>query len=174
MSDSAEVPDPVTAAQQLREFWQLGVDPIPQLVYEIEQHGILTVFISMKEDGAGDVKSGIDAFSTTALPRPTIFLTPDRADDVLRYRFSAASGWADGGATGKPSIRDEAAEDHGISGEMSTRQSLVSQHIAGVVRSAFGDQLGRALEISCGMGSRWSSRWQSSRGACASSHRAQC
>lgn len=88
--DSPHVPDPVTAAQQLREHWKLGTEPIPHLVYEIEQHGILTVFFSMKQDDALPEKSRIDAFSTTALPRPLIVLTPDKADDVLRHRFSAA------------------------------------------------------------------------------------
>lgn len=88
--DAQEVPDPITAAQQLRDHWSLGIDPIPHLVYEIEQHGILTVFFSMKQGLAQDSKSTIDAFSTTALPRPMIVLTPDKADDVLRHRFSAA------------------------------------------------------------------------------------
>jgi len=43
----------------------------------------------MKEEGA-DERSRIDAFSTTALSRPVIVMTPDKADDVLRHRFSAA------------------------------------------------------------------------------------
>lgn len=88
--ESQGIPDPITAAQQLRKHWKLGTGPIAHLVYEIEQHGILTVFFSMKQDPTLDEKSRIDAFSTTALPRPMIVLTPDKADDVLRYRFSAA------------------------------------------------------------------------------------
>ncbi|WP_172889116.1 helix-turn-helix domain-containing protein [Microbacterium sp. TPU 3598] len=88
--ESQGAPDPITAAQQLRRHWALGVDPIPHLVYEIEQHGILTLFFSMKQDPDLPAKSRIDAFSTTAMPRPMIVLTPDKADDVLRHRFSAA------------------------------------------------------------------------------------
>lgn len=88
--DADSVPDSVTAAQQLRAHWNLGTDPIPHLVYEIEQHGILTVFFSMKQDPSLPEKSRIDAFSTTALPRPMIVLTPDKANDVLRHRFTAA------------------------------------------------------------------------------------
>lgn len=88
--DSVDVPDPVTAARAMRQHWMLGTGPIEHLVYQIEQHGILTVFFSMKEDSLLDEKSRIDAFSTIALPRPMIVLTPDKANDVMRHRFSAA------------------------------------------------------------------------------------
>lgn len=87
--DSFDVPDPVTAARAMREHWRLGFGPIPHLVYQLEQHGILTVFFSMKEEELDD-KTRIDAFSTIALPRPMIVLTPDKANDVMRHRFSAA------------------------------------------------------------------------------------
>ncbi len=87
--DSQEPVGPVTAARLLRSHWKLGPGPVMDLVAEIEQHGILVVFFSMKEDGA-DEKSRIDAFSTTALSRPVMVMTPDKADDVLRHRFSAA------------------------------------------------------------------------------------
>jgi len=88
--DSDDVPDPITAAGLMRQHWRLGVTPIRHLVYQLEQHGILTVLFSMKQDGDPDDKSRIDAFSTTALPRPVIVLTPDKANDVMRHRFSAA------------------------------------------------------------------------------------
>lgn len=90
LPESQGAPDPITAAQQLRKHWGLGIGPIAHLVYEIEQHGILTVFFSMKQDPDLPEKSRIDAFSTTALPRPMVVLTPDKANDVLRHRFSAA------------------------------------------------------------------------------------
>lgn len=89
-SRDGEVIDPIRAAQNVREAWGLGDGPIRHVVYELESHGILTVLFSMKEEGEKDGKSRIDAFSTSALPRPTIVLTPDKADDVLRHRFSAA------------------------------------------------------------------------------------
>lgn len=89
-ADSLDVPDPATAARAMRQHWLLGTGPIKHLVYQLEQHGILTVFFSMKEDAALDEKSRIDAFSTIALPRPMIVLTPDKANDVMRHRFSAA------------------------------------------------------------------------------------
>nr|WP_281362532.1 XRE family transcriptional regulator [Alpinimonas psychrophila] len=90
LADSDDVPDPVTAARAIRQHWNLGAGPIQHLVYQLEQHGILTVFFSMKEDSTLDEKSRIDAFSTVVLPRPIIVLTPDKANDVMRHRFSAA------------------------------------------------------------------------------------
>ncbi|QIS43153.1 ImmA/IrrE family metallo-endopeptidase [Clavibacter capsici] len=88
-AESDDVPDPVTAARLMRAHWRLGTEPIEHLVAQLEQHGILTVFFSMKDDDL-DPKRKIDAFSTSSLPRPIIVLTPDKADDVLRHRFSAA------------------------------------------------------------------------------------
>lgn len=88
-SDSLDVPDPVNAARLMRAHWGLGTEPIPHLVYQLEQHGILTVLFSMRPRET-DPKRKIDAFSTSSLPRPIIVLTPDKADDVLRHRFSGA------------------------------------------------------------------------------------
>ncbi|WP_207795492.1 helix-turn-helix domain-containing protein [Cryobacterium zongtaii] len=91
-ADETELPasiDPVSAARSLREHWGLGMKPIRHLVAEIERHGILVVLFSLREEG-GDQKRHIDAFSTIATPRPMIVLTPDKADDVMRHRFSAA------------------------------------------------------------------------------------
>ena len=81
--------DPVSAARALRAHWDLGEKPIRHLVAEIERRGILVVLFSLREE-SDDQKRHIDAFSTTATPRPMIVLTPDKADDVMRHRFSAA------------------------------------------------------------------------------------
>lgn len=88
-SESTVPIDPVTAARSLRQHWDLGDKPIRHLVAEIERHGVLVVLFSLREDG-DDQKRHIDAFSTSATPRPMIILTPDKADDVMRHRFSAA------------------------------------------------------------------------------------
>lgn len=77
---------PSSAAAALRSLWGLGGGPIPQVVRTIEKHGIVPVFAPVDES---EVRK-IDAFSTAALGRPLIVLTPDRADDVFRHRFSAA------------------------------------------------------------------------------------
>jgi len=82
-----ELPDdPVAAAQALRAQWGLGSGPIAHLVRMLESHGIVVAMLPFERGEA----ARIDAFSTSRLPRPLIVLTPDRADDVYRYRFSAA------------------------------------------------------------------------------------
>jgi Zn-dependent peptidase ImmA (M78 family) len=86
----SRAPDPITAARLIRQQWDLGDDPIKFFAYELERHGVLTVLFSLREDPSVPEASRIDAFSTAALPRPVVVLTPDKADDVLRHRFSAA------------------------------------------------------------------------------------
>ncbi|MEV0712784.1 helix-turn-helix domain-containing protein [Nocardia aurea] len=78
--------DPIAAAQELRRHWGLGTTRIPRMVRTLEQHGIVVTLVHF----AGDDTKNIDAFSTSRLPRPIVVLTPDRADDVYRHRFSAA------------------------------------------------------------------------------------
>lgn len=78
--------DPATAAQQLRAAWSLGDGPIPQMLRLVEAKGIITVLVPMVEAEV----ARIDAFSTTSLGRPLMILSPDRADDVYRHRFSIA------------------------------------------------------------------------------------
>lgn len=78
--------DPVRAAQTLRGCWGLGSGPIPHLVRLLESRGIVVGMLPFERGEA----TRIAAFSTSRLPRPLIVLTPDRADDVYWYRFSAA------------------------------------------------------------------------------------
>jgi len=78
--------DPVAAARTLRQHWNLGDAPIPRLVRTMERHGLVVTLVPF----AGDATKTIDAFSTSHLPRPIVVLTPDRADDIYRHRFTAA------------------------------------------------------------------------------------
>lgn len=78
--------DPVSAAQALRHHWGLGTGRLGRVVRTMEQHGIIVTLVPF----AGTATKTIDAFSTSKLPRPIVVLTPDRADDVYRHRFSAA------------------------------------------------------------------------------------
>jgi Zn-dependent peptidase ImmA (M78 family) len=52
----------------------------------MEQHGIVVSLTSI----AGTEVARVDAFSTSHLARPIVILTPDRADDFYRLRFTAA------------------------------------------------------------------------------------
>ena len=78
--------DPTAAARALRKAWRLGAEPIPHLVRTIENQGIVAVLVPFAEDEV----ARIDAFSTLSLSRPIIVLSPDRANDIYRHRFTAA------------------------------------------------------------------------------------
>lgn len=78
--------NPTAAARELRKRWGLGDAPISRLVRTMERHGLVVTLVPF----AGEATKAIDAFSTSHLPRPVVVLTPDRADDVYRHRFTAA------------------------------------------------------------------------------------
>ncbi len=77
---------PAAAAQLLRDEWGLGTGPIRHLIRTMEAHGIVTAIVPFDDMDVARV----DAFSTSRLPRPIVVLTPDRAKDVYRHRFTAA------------------------------------------------------------------------------------
>lgn len=77
--------DPVAAAHALRQYWNLGDGPITHLVRRMESHGIVVLTPPRDEDA-----ETVDAYSTARLPRPIVVLTPNRANDVYRHRFTAA------------------------------------------------------------------------------------
>lgn len=77
---------PSATAQMVRNSWGLGSGPIPRVVRTMEKHGIV---ITLSEF-AGEATPTVDAFSTSRLPRPIVVLTPERARDVYRHRFTAA------------------------------------------------------------------------------------
>lgn len=84
VTPSAE--DPAEAARTLRVAWKLGTGRIPRMVRTMERHGIVVTLSPF----AGAATATVDAFSTSRLPRPVVVLTPDRARDVYRHRFTAA------------------------------------------------------------------------------------
>jgi Zn-dependent peptidase ImmA (M78 family)/DNA-binding transcriptional regulator YiaG len=86
VSKEAAGSDPLEAAQALRRHWRLDTGPIPRMVRVMEAHGIIVTLVPF----AGSATATVDAFSTSHLPRPIVVLTPDRANDVYRHRFTAA------------------------------------------------------------------------------------
>lgn len=99
--------DPVAAARALRRHWQLGDGPVQHLVRRIEANGI--VVVTPPCDAGSEA---VDAFASSQLPRPVIVLTPNRADDVYRHRFTAGHELGHlilhGAATGDPIQEREA------------------------------------------------------------------
>lgn len=83
------IPDgtsPSEAARLLRQAWNIGPGPFPHLAATIEAHGIVITLIPMTNEAVARVS----AYSTDALGRPLIIVTPERAVSVSRYRFTCA------------------------------------------------------------------------------------
>ncbi|WP_432830501.1 XRE family transcriptional regulator [Dactylosporangium sp. CA-092794] len=81
---SARPIGPESAAREVRKFWGIEAGPFRHAVRTLEIHGVVVSLVSMDEDVAR-----VDAFSTSIFPRPLVILTPDRANDVYRHRFTA-------------------------------------------------------------------------------------
>lgn len=77
---------PVQAAQILRKSWGIGRGPVPHLVATMESRGIVVSLIPMTNESVGRVS----AYSTDALGRPLVIVTPERARSIYRYRFTCA------------------------------------------------------------------------------------
>jgi Zn-dependent peptidase ImmA (M78 family)/transcriptional regulator with XRE-family HTH domain len=78
--------EPADAARELRRVWDLGTPPIPHMIRLMETRGLIVTLVPF----AGTATSSVDAFSTSQLPRPIVVMTPDRANDVYRHRYTAA------------------------------------------------------------------------------------
>ena len=125
--DVGAVPaDPAAAARVLRDHWGLGREPIPHLVRVMEAHGLIVTLVPF----AGAETAKVDAFSTSQLPRPVVVLTPDRADDVYRHRFTAAHelGHLLLHADSNPGDPVQEKEAHAFAAELLTpRETVVPQ-----------------------------------------------
>lgn len=69
-------------ARKVRQHWELGDQPIDDVVREIERHGAVAARLPLADDG-------IDAFSWPAPERPVVILGIDKGDRA-RSRFDAA------------------------------------------------------------------------------------
>ena len=77
---------PEVAAREVRRYWGIKKGPLRHLVRTMELRGIIVSLLPL----AGDDVARVDAFSTSRPPRPLVVLTPDRANDIYRHRFTAA------------------------------------------------------------------------------------
>jgi len=97
------------AARAVRDLWGLDSEPVGHLVSQLEAHGVIGCLAPRTPGGV----ARINAYSTLAFRRPVVVLTADRADDVLRHRFSAAHELGHlvlhgGSASGEPWLEREA------------------------------------------------------------------
>lgn len=70
------------AAERLRAEWNLGAEPIPHMIRELERHGVAVARLTMGHHS-------VDAFSVRFGRRPAVLLTEDKSNYV-RSRFDAA------------------------------------------------------------------------------------
>jgi Zn-dependent peptidase ImmA (M78 family)/transcriptional regulator with XRE-family HTH domain len=84
-----EVPEgasPTDGAQILRQAWGVSPGPLAHLVATIEAHGIIVTLIPLTNEAI----TRVSAYSTDALGRSIIIVTPERAASIYRYRFTCA------------------------------------------------------------------------------------
>ncbi len=86
LPDIPEGTSPTEAAQILRQAWNVPPGPLAHLVATIEAHGIIVTLIPLTNEAI----TRVDAYSTNALGRPMIIVTPERAASIYRYRFTCA------------------------------------------------------------------------------------
>lgn len=70
------------AAEQVRDAWSLGTDPVPSVAGSIESHGVVCIRLRFDEER-------IDAFSVPFSDRPVLVLSTDK-EKWDRSRFDAA------------------------------------------------------------------------------------
>lgn len=77
---------PARAAQIMRQEWGIGRGPLPHLVALMESRGIVVSLIAMTNESVARVS----AYSTDALGRPIVIVTPEKAFSIYTYRFTCA------------------------------------------------------------------------------------
>ncbi|MCQ6271008.1 XRE family transcriptional regulator [Pseudarthrobacter sp. R1] len=88
LDDSSDPMTPAEAAMALRDYWDLGPGPLRHLTLTMEHNGILVSCMPFENDRHAPVR--VDAFSTSALERPIVVTTSERAKSVYRHRFTCA------------------------------------------------------------------------------------
>lgn len=77
---------PAQAARLVRQEWGIGRGPLPHLVATMESRGVVVSLIPMTNESV----TRVSAYSTDALGRPLVIITPERARSIYRYRFTCA------------------------------------------------------------------------------------
>ena len=86
LPEVAEGSSPAKAAQLLRDSWGVYRGPVRHLAATMEAHGVVVSLIALTNEAVTRVK----AYSTNALGRPLVIVTPERFKSVYEYRFTCA------------------------------------------------------------------------------------
>ncbi|MEU3476224.1 DNA-binding protein [Rhodococcus sp. 15-725-2-2b] len=137
---------PTEAADVLRKWWAVSAGPVPHLAGTMEANGIVVCLISMTDDALGRVK----AYSTDALGRPIVVLTPERFRSVQEYRFTCAHelGHLLMHPTALPGDRQQEREADQFAAEFLTPQAQIAPLLPKTVRISTLDGLSREWGVS--------------------------
>lgn len=137
---------PIEAAHLLRAAWGLPRGPVPHLAATMEAHGIVVSLISMTNEAVTRVK----AYSTNALGRPLVIVTPERFRSVYEYRFTCAHevGHLLLHSNPLPGDRQQEREADQFAAEFLTPRAEIEPLLPKSVRMAMLDQISTTWGVS--------------------------
>ncbi|WP_257233745.1 XRE family transcriptional regulator [Rhodococcus qingshengii] len=147
--DLPEIPigtTPSEAARALRHAWAIDRGPVPHLAATMESRGIVVCLIPLTNEAVTRVK----AYSTSALGRPLVIVTPERFKSVYEYRFTCAHeiGHLLLHANPLPGDRQQEREADQFAAEFLTPQAEITPLLPKTVRIAALDKLSRTWGVS--------------------------
>lgn len=137
---------PAAAAQRLRRAWQLPRGPVSHLTATAESRGVIVCMIPLTEKAVTRVK----AYSTDALSRPLVIITPERFKSVYDFRFTTAHelGHLVMHPNPLPGDRQQEREADQFAAEFLTPRAEIEPLLPRTVRLAVLDQLSRTWGVS--------------------------
>ncbi|WP_368856149.1 ImmA/IrrE family metallo-endopeptidase [Lentzea flava] len=115
---------------------------------------------------AGEDVARVDAFCTSRLPRPIVILTPDRANDIYRHRFTAAHELGHlllhtDVVPGDPEQEREASR---FAAELLTRAAEIERELPSRFRISALEDLSRVWGVPCVTSATVQGTWRNLRG----------
>lgn len=137
---------PLVAAQTLRAAWGIPRGPVPHLAATMESRGVVVCLIPLTNEAVTRVK----AYSTGALGRPIVVVTPERFKSVYDYRFTCAHelGHLLMHPAALPGDRQQEREADQFAAEFLTPQAEIVPLLPRSVRLAALDGLSRTWGVS--------------------------
>lgn len=137
---------PIVAAQILRDTWGIHRGPVPHLTATMEARGIVVCLIPLTNEAVTRVK----AYSTDALGRSLVIVTPERSRSVYEFRFTCAHelGHLLLHANPMPGDRQQEREADQFAAEFLTPRAEIEPLLPKTVRMASLDQLSRVWGVS--------------------------
>jgi Zn-dependent peptidase ImmA (M78 family) len=139
---------PAEAARALREAWEIRRGPVPHLAATMEARGVVVCLIPLTNEAVTRVK----AYSTDALSRPIVVVTPERFRSVYEYRFTCAHevGHLLMHPNPLPGDRQQEREADQFAAEFLTPKAEIEPLLPKTVRMAVLDRLSKTWGISIG------------------------